>query len=321
MKSYQVVRTHLSPYHASDFVDLEKRTLEALGVLYSPMEQARTGVETILITNTHTQLKNLPPELLKQTKLIIHPNSGYDHFADEEALWSKIPMALGHTIRAQAVAEYTLSCLFEGVSGLPQQLVWDKERKWDRKLIGDMTIWVYGYGHIGKIVADTLKALGAKVTVVDPHVSDCPHPRLKHWSAGNLRAVDAHLVCCSLNPTTQNLFNQDFFQNVHPEIFFINGARGKLVDGKALREFLSLHPKSFAYLDVFENEPFENEWINIPQVWKTSHIAGVSKNLDQKILNFEVDILKDYLSLTEGEFKKKHRLILLQTKFVQGVLL
>ncbi len=321
MKSYQVIRTHLSPYQASNFVDLEKRTLEALGVQYRPLNEAKSGMETILITNTHTQLKDLPADLLTQTKLIIHPNSGYDHFADEYHLWSKIPLAIGHTIRAQAVAEYTLASLFEGVSQLPQHLSWDKERKWDRKLIGDMSVWVYGYGHIGKKVADTLKNLGAKVTVIDPYVSDCPHPRLKHWSAGNLRSADAHLICCSLNESTQHLFNQDFFQNVHPEIFIVNGARGKIIDSAALKEFLSRHPRSFAYLDVFEKEPFEEGWVSLPHVWKTSHIAGVSHNLDQKILTFEVDILKDYLSLTEGEFKKKHLGILLQTKFVKGVLL
>ena len=53
-----------------------------------------------------------------------------------------------------------------------------------------------------------------------------------------------------------------------------------------------------AFLDVFQNEPFGDEWIGFPQVWKTSHIAGVENQLDQKILDFEKEkILEEFYNV------------------------
>lgn len=277
--------------------------------------------KTILVTNTHTRLSELPSDLLKKTVLIIHPNSGYDHFAQEQQIWENIPLVVGHTIRAQAVAEYSLGALFEGLLELPQHLSWDKPRRWDRKLLKGTPVWVFGYGHIGKIVADTLATLGMKVTVVDPYVTNCPHMLLLNWQQGDLNKARAVISCVSLNSTTRKIFNQEFFDHASDELLFINGARGKLVDETALRGYLLSHPNSFAFLDVFEHEPFGEEWHGFPQVWKTSHIAGVEKDLDHKILSFEKKVLKDFLHQETKSFYTKYEKELLQNKWIQGELI
>ena len=117
------------------------------------------------------------------------------------------------------------------------------------------------------------------------------------------------------------MFNDVFFNKAHPELIFINGARGKLVDEKALKEFLLAHSKAQAFLDVFEKEPFEDSWINFPQVWKTSHIAGVHGELDAGIIDFEEKALKDFVSFDEASFKTKYQRELLQNKRIQGELI
>lgn len=286
------------------------------GLNYQGLKDAKFQ-ETILITNTHTQLRELPQSLLKQTKLIIHPNSGYDHFETEQDLWSNIPLVVGHTIRAQAVAEYSLRALFEGLIELPCHMTWDPKRNWERPLMQGTSVWVFGYGHIGKIITDTLRAIGMKVTVIDPYQAQS----LKHWKDGNIKEARAIISAMSLNKSTYHYFNQNFFNSLSDEVLFINGARGKLVDENALREYLLSHPSSFAFLDVFEKEPFSEQWHGFPQVWKTSHIAGVEKNLDQKILNFEEAVLKDYLKLDTISFFDKYHNELLQNKLMKGVLI
>ncbi len=149
MKSFQVIRTHTSPYHGADYERNERETLEKIpGVLVTQLIQADITKPTILITNTHTDLQKISPPLLQNTKLILHSNSGYDHFIQDAELWKNIPLVIGHEIRAQAVAEYSLSCLFEGLVELPQHLAWNKGRNWERPLIKDQEIWVYGLGHI-----------------------------------------------------------------------------------------------------------------------------------------------------------------------------
>lgn len=321
MKCYQVIRTHTSPYQAINFLSREEKLISSRDHLkYSLLPEADLKAPTILITNTHTQLTQLPPELLRNTELIVHPNSGYDHFATEHHLWSEIPLVVGHEIRAQAVAEYSLSCLFQGRVELPQHLSWDKSRNWERPLLKDQEVWVFGYGHIGKIVCQTLASLGMKIIVIDPFVSS-PFTTLKSWEEGELSGASVVIACCSLNQSSRNMFNEKFFSQAPPELLFINGARGKLVEEKALKDFLRTHKQAFAFLDVFPEEPFSDEWRNVPQVWKTSHIAGVHRELDQGILDFEIDVIDSFLQMGPVEFRKKYQQELLQNKWKEGVLI
>lgn len=301
---------------------MERSILEGFPELeYRNLAELDREKDIILLTNTHTRLSDLPPEIFKRTKLILHPNSGYDHFASDLRLWENIPLVIGHEIRAQAVAEYSLGCLFEGLLNLPQHLSWDKGRRWDRSLLKNQTVIVFGYGHIGKIVADTLKTLGMKVLVVDPFIQQCPHPLYKTWKDAPLIEARAIISCMSLNSSSKKIFNQEFFKSLNPEIIFINGARGGLVSEVALREFLLANPLSFAFLDVFEMEPFTEEWHHFPQVWKTSHIAGVHRDLDAGILAFEKKVLSDFLGLSEKDFSHKYKQELLQFKRREGELI
>lgn len=322
MKSYQVLRTHTSPYQRSDFIQREKSLLEGLpGVQYKTLENINLDEKNILITNTHTQLSKIPPDVVKNTKLIIHPNSGYDNFSSDQHLWNNIPIVVGHEIRAQAVAEYILGCLLQGGQGLPQHIRWNKERNWNRKLLKNQTVHIFGHGHIGRIIASTLHALGMKVTVIDPFIKNCPYPLFKTWKEDNIENSNIILACMGLNTSNKRIFNEDFFNSLNNEVLFINAARGGLVEESALKNYLQNNPKSFAFLDVFENEPFTDEWHNFPQVWKTSHIAGVHQNLGQEILDFEKKVLGDFLILKENEFKQKYENELLQNKWIQGELI
>lgn len=319
MLQYQVIRTHISPYQGKEFKAREKELLESLSGVFYAEESLNPETPTILITNTHTQLKSLPPSLLKQTEIILHPNSGYDHFASEEDFWMEKPLIIGHTIRAQAVAEYSLASLFQGALELPQHLTWSKVRSWNRSLIKGMKICLFGHGHIGKIIEKTLLALGAEVTIIDPFSQVKGHH--KKWQEVKLSEMKAVIACCSLNPTTLEIFNEEFFENSHPELIFINGARGKLVKEEALRSFLLSHPEAQAFLDVFYEEPFTDKWHHFPQVWKTSHIAGVHRELDKGILDFEFAVIKDFISLKRSEFLEKYQDENLQNKFKQGILI
>ena len=312
------MRTHSSPYHGPDFANIEQNRLNLIpGVSFRNRNDSVQPVPTVLITNTHTRLRELPASLLAGTKLIIHSNSGYDHFNQERDLWINIPVIIGHEIRAQAVAEYYLSALFTGLLEMPQHLAWSKSRAWERPLIKDQEVLIFGYGHIGKIIEATLKALGARVTVVDPFVSGRPHLEdIADYSKARIV-----LACCSLNSSSYHLFNESFFQWAHPELLFINGARGKLVDEKALRDFLLSHPQAQAFLDVFEEEPFQESWHHFPQVWKTSHIAGVYSDLDEAIIQIEEKVLRDFTQMGWDDFKTKYSEALLQNKWIKGELI
>jgi D-3-phosphoglycerate dehydrogenase / 2-oxoglutarate reductase len=317
VKSFQVLRTHLSPYQSQNFKELEGKTLNQIPGVQYITEEAKAIGELILVTNTHTNLADLSPKVLEKTRLIVHPNSGYDNFSKDLKLWNKIPLVVGHTIRAPGVAEYILGCVFQ-LQEMPQHLAWDKNRLWRRKLIRGMDVWVYGLGHIGSIVTESLRVLGANVTVIEPYKMNLAFQQYPHWKKGDRSKVDVHILCCGLNKTSEHLFDQEFFSQLKNDAVIINAARGKLIEEKALREFLQHCPKAQAFLDVFEEEPFGTQWYNLPQVWKTSHIAGVSGDLDQRILDFEAQVIRDFM--TNPDFTQKYHNEILQNKFVDGVL-
>jgi phosphoglycerate dehydrogenase-like enzyme len=152
---------------------------------------------------------------------------------------------------------------------------------------------------------------------VDPFVSG----HLSSWKNGQLSKARIVIACCSLNSSSRHLFDESFFHNAHPELIFINGARGQLVKENALKEFLLSHSSAQAFLDVFEREPFDESWHHFPQVWKTSHIAGVYSGLDEAIIEFEEKTLKEFMELDENAFKMKYHQELLQNKWTKGELI
>lgn len=321
MKSFQVARANLSPYQRENFTSLEKKAFEMIpGIRYVSLSELEEKQDTVLITNTHTRLRDLDQKILSSVRLIIHPNSGYDHWSTEADLWANIPVVIGHQIRAQAVAEYTLGCLMSAVLKLPEHRTWDTQRNWNRKLLRDMNIAVIGYGHIGSIVSQTLKALGSKVLVIDPYKEKVPHEHYEHWRKAPLEKADAILMCCGLNESSTHMISEDFLKLCAPDVIIVNGARGKIIESQSLRTFLKTHPQAQAFLDVFEEEPFGGDWEREERVWKTSHIAGVYSELDQAIIDFGAQVLGDFVTASAQEFAEKYKDELLQNKRIKGKL-
>jgi D-3-phosphoglycerate dehydrogenase len=318
MKSFSVIRVNTSPYHRPEFIQTEKRSLEEIpNITYSFQNHSTHENDLVLITNTHTDISNLDPKILKHTKLIIHPNSGYEHFEKDYPLISHIPLVIGHVIRAQAVADYIIRVALENLIELPQHISWNKERLWKRTLLRNHKVGIFGFGHVGKIVTHFFKSLGMETFVIDPYVQGC----YQSWEEIKLNEIDIIISCMSLNSTSKETFNQYFFEQVKNDLLFINPARGGLVNEIALKNFLKKNPQSFAFLDVFKNEPFESDWSHFPQVWKTSHIAGVFTEIDEKIIQFEKQVLQDFISLANEDFKNNYKEELLQNKWHQGKLI
>ena len=287
-----VYRTNVSPYQSQIFKEWEKKSLEQIdGVRY--LNTLQEGRPQVLLTNTHFK----PTEKIAQhntgfedVQLIIHPNSGYDNFPKSFVTKSEVPIILGNPIRAHAVSNYILSSIFEREAYIPNESSWNMNRVWNRNLLCQKTVAIIGYGHIGSIIKQSLIPLVEEVIVFDPFKG---FPSIEE---GPLEKADIVILSCSLNKKNIRFVNKRVFKRMKKDVLFINPARGKLVNEMDLIHFLEKNPKAFAYLDVFEKEPVSYEkFAHLKNIKLSSHIAGVFKELDQYIIQFEENILRSYI--------------------------
>lgn len=318
MKKTSIVRINSSPYFAQDFIQQEKNLIESIpncsyhfGYVEAPEDQV------VLITNTHTKISLISNDILAKTKLILHANSGYDNLITEYSLIKNIPTIIGHEIRSEAVSLYITSALLYLVQKIPVVTNWDGDRKWDRKLPSELKVAIFGMGHVGKRTAEILKALHCELYLVDPFKNGY----LPSWKEIPLKDIDVVISCVSQNNSSINLFNEDFFREAKSNLILINPSRGKVIDETALLNFLKQNGKATAILDVFCDEPFSNIWEKHPQVLKTSHVAGVFKNIDQATLQFEYKILKDLFNLSLDIFLEKYLEQNIHHRWHQGMII
>ncbi len=300
-----------SAYMSEEFKAEEKAMISEFEELQWSSDWPETN--NILITNSNTQIQNIPQKTLKDCKLIIHSNSGYDNFSFEFVKNAPMPIINGNLIRAQAVSEYSLACLFQHYCLIQDQAQWQQSRTWNRKLLNELNIQLVGFGHIGQTVFKTLTALGCQVSVYDPFSKT-----LKESSLSN--HIDVLILCCGLNKENLHMVDSTFLKKLNSDALIINGARGKLIHEEDLIHFLKNNPHAYAYLDVFEKEPFSlnDKIVSLKNICKTSHIAGCSQTLEKKILDFEKQILKDFLS--HHNFAKIYQDSLLQNRLENDVL-
>jgi len=252
----------------------------------SSLPQLPTEAKVCLVTNTHTPVEKIPSQILDQTIIMLHANSGYDNFPPKWAKAQDFPIILGNSIRAQAVTQYIVSELLSYSNQVDSHKKWDATRKWPRQLLDQKKVLIIGYGEIGHKLESTLLPLTQEITIYDPFQE-------RNFDLNSILGIfDIIIFSCSLNKSSHHLLNQNNIDLLKEDVLIINAARGRLIEEKPLISFLSKNPSAYAILDVFEKEPFTDQFNEIQNIKTTSHIAGVSKDLDQRIVKFAQTSLK-----------------------------
>ncbi len=324
----QIYRLNASSYQQSNFFAKEKEALERIpDVVYlTSVSEIDRDSPFILISNTHTIPEEIPQEIIDKTILMIHPNSGYDNFGVDFCENSKFPILVGNPIRAHAVAEYILSCLLGHLCQVPNQRHWQEDRSWNRPLLRDQKVLIIGAGMIGKILMNTLCALCPNIKFYDPYNEEEFIKIKRQIKKIESTRFDVVILASSLNPKSAGMIDKEFLDSLSQKVLIINAARGGLIVQKDLEEFLLNNNEAFAYLDVFEKEPFLPSDLNsVSNINKTSHIAGVSNKLGDDIIQYEYHLvseaLKAFASKRFDKFIDDYSQLNLKNKVHEGMLL
>jgi len=148
--------------------------------------------------------------------------------------------------------------------------------------LSEMTVGIIGYGNIGTRVVKLLKPFGCHILVCDPYKRLSVADRADGVELVKLDRLlaDADIVTLHARVTeeTTGMIGHEQFACMRPGSFFINTARGPLVDYNALYDALRSGHLAGAMLDTFAIEPVPATWplLNLPNVTLTPHIAGAS---------------------------------------------
>src|ERR1700719_3408820 len=174
---------------------------------------------------------------------------------------------------------------------------------WDLDQLVGADVWgktlgLVGFGRIGRAVAR--RASGFQMRVIYHDAVRVPLDQEKELNA-EYRDMDALLaqsdfvsVHVPLLPETKGLFTTAKFARMKPTAFFINTARGPVVDEAALVQALETKKIAGAALDVFEKEAVIHPGLNRPNVVLAPHLASASLETRTKMACIAATNVRDF---------------------------
>lgn len=162
------------------------------------------------------------------------------------------------------------------------------------------TIGIVGYGDIGKKVAEIARAFGMKVitfTRSPQKITDgTPAVSLEEL----LKTSDIVTLHCPLTKDNEKMINAESLGLMKKSAFFVNTARGGLVDEKALAQALENGDIAGAGIDVLTNEPMGEDCPlrNAKNCTVTPHIAWAPKQTRERLLETVAQNLKMWIEGT-----------------------
>lgn len=164
------------------------------------------------------------------------------------------------------------------------------------KMLSNSKIGIIGYGRIGKKLKSIAKSFGIETLVYS-------NKKIKNKKSLNYIAKNADFVTInlSLNSSTKNLIDKDFFRKMKKNSYFINTAKGEIVNYKHLIKYLGKNIKGAA-VDVYKIEQASHVEFQMLHNYAnknnnlilTPHVAGGTLDSLVKLQEHSLDIIKDY---------------------------
>lgn len=179
---------------------------------------------------------------------------------------------------------------------------WDKSAKGACEIRGK-TLGLVGYGNIGAQLSVIAEAMGMRVIFYDLDEKLAMGNAEKVGSLGELlQRSDYVSLHADGRSENEGMFGASEFAAMKEGAYFLNLARGRLVDLAALREAVSTGRLGGAAVDVFPKEPASNGdgfscgLEGLPNVILTPHIGGSTAEAQKNIAEFVARKLIDYVN-------------------------
>ena len=248
---------------------------------------ALPGAEILIVTNRVYTPENaaIVRELGTSLKWLAFLTSGIDK-AEANGLPKGVVVTNVAGLRAFAVSEHAFSLMLGLVRRVRDTEAARATAFWTRDVttphldnLAGKHLVIVGTGAIGQDIARKAKAFDMRVTGVSRSGAplanfDALRPRAQLVDAA--READVLMVAAMYDETTHHMISRQVIEAMRPGAFFVNVARGLLVEEPALVDALEAGAIAGAGLDVMEVEPLPASsplW-TMDNVLLTPHIAG-----------------------------------------------
>ncbi|HBR02757.1 MAG TPA: 3-phosphoglycerate dehydrogenase [Ruminiclostridium sp.] len=224
----------------------------------------------------------------KKLKAVANFGVGYDRIDWKYATELGIPVLNTPTTVTEATAEFTIALIMAVMRGIPRYNNQVRQNIWDAPLFSDVntmvgvsTLGIIGLGRIGKSVCRKAQGLGMKVVYYDKFRASEEIEKEYNVVYKPFDEILAQSDCIAVHvpylPENNHMFNAETFAKMKPSAYFVNTARGKLMDEAALCRALKNGVIKGAALDVFEQEPkVYEELLSLDNVVLTPHVASLT---------------------------------------------
>jgi len=210
---------------------------------------------------------------------------------------------------AIAVAEYTVSAMVFLAKNVRHsaKLYADDDKDNFLKLrdepvgFNGLNVGLIGASYVGREVIRLLRSYNVKVAIYDPYLTQEEAEKLgvaKMELNQLVSWADVVSVHAPKLPETQNLIGQEQFQLMKDGSFFINTARGTIVDYEAMAE-ITPRKNIEVVIDVTDPDeplPASSPLRSLNNVFITPHIAGSRGNEQQLMGTLAVEEIKRFVA-------------------------
>ncbi len=275
---------------------------------FYPEEELKEKIKEVdvIIVRSATKIRqNIIDEALKtgRLKLVVRGGVGLDNIDVAYAKARGIEVRNTPCASSNAVAELVLCEMLVLARNVKlanltlQEGVWAKKKLKGTEIHGK-TLGLIGFGNIARSLAEKANNLGMNVIYNDivEHIDARECFKFAKFEE-IIEKADYITVHTPLTEDTKYMFNKEVFKNMKETAFFINCARGGIVQEEDLLEAIKTNEIAGAAIDCFENEPQPIEGLlNHPKVTVTPHIGASTREAQERIGLEIADIVINYFT-------------------------
>jgi D-2-hydroxyacid dehydrogenase (NADP+) len=295
----------------SVYCDAIRRQLPAIDLRpAATMAEAMAQTDaTVLVAKAQLVTAELVSRL-PQLRLVQSLISGVDSLR-KVGLGAGVRVAAARGIHGPQMAELAflhMLALSRGFARMRQNQLADRWEPWPQPLLMDKTAVIVGLGSIAETLAARCRAFGMRVegvssgrAQVEGFARIWPRAALPEAAAG----ADFLIALVPYEPATHHLIGEAVFAAMRPSAFFINIARGGVVDEAALIAALDAGRIAGAGLDVFATEPLPagHPFWHLPNVIVTPHVGGRSDVYARQVAPLLVENLAQFAGGAPGQLR------------------